>query len=85
MRDYLITSEPGYTFENLFPAIAPHFSVDWEYDEESCFQIDDQGNKTITLAFEEHVRDIDNWTLGQDFATQWPSLVQVGHVRVLEH
>ncbi|KIW35019.1 uncharacterized protein PV07_01746 [Cladophialophora immunda] len=80
-RDCLIR-DPTITFEQYSDAFAPSFSLNWPYSDDDVILEEtdpDTGVKSFHVhpAFEEHVRDMKNWTLTGIDSKFWHTFPQL--------
>lgn len=81
MREFLVRNQELYNVEEFGAFHSTSVSVNWPYSSD-CVLIeagDDttkEGDKVLNLnpAFEEHVRDLRNWTAGPRFTQRYPEL-----------
>ncbi|KAI0152595.1 hypothetical protein GGR57DRAFT_469621 [Xylariaceae sp. FL1272] len=73
-RDYLV-ADPRITLDDFAAAYSTSFSVNWPY-EPSLVLIPGTGEsrQVINPVFEEHLRQLKNWTVGMVFRDRWPEL-----------
>ncbi|KKK18949.1 hypothetical protein P175DRAFT_0499680 [Aspergillus ochraceoroseus IBT 24754] len=77
MRDRLVLSYPEYPFENWFIPFTSTLSVNWPYEATDCLlSTGDSDDLIINPVFERHFSDINNWSLGPEFAETYPQLVE---------
>lgn len=75
MRVRLITGSP-VNFEEFFIPFTSTLSLNWSYAVGNVLsEEDDSGMVRINPAFETHLRDLRNWTLGSRFRDTFPTLV----------
>ncbi|KAL1835478.1 hypothetical protein VTJ49DRAFT_6637 [Mycothermus thermophilus] len=77
MREKMISMyEPGaLPFENFFIPFTTTLSVNWPYEDALVLLADPTGDELmINPVFEQHLRDLDNWTLGPRFERAYPEL-----------
>ncbi|KPM35332.1 hypothetical protein AK830_g11241 [Neonectria ditissima] len=78
MRDRLIREYPStlYPFDNFFVPFTTTLSLSWPYeDTDTLLQNPDGDELMINPVFERHLRNLDNWKLGDSFAKAFPTLV----------
>ena len=68
---------PGqYPFDNFFIPFTTTLSLSWPYeDTDTLLQSPDSDELMINPVFERHLRNLDNWKLGDAFAKAFPTLV----------
>lgn len=82
MRDRMLQNLGDYDIDTFWVPYTNTLSVNWPYgDSYVLLQAPDQpgqppssDNITINPVFDQHIRNVDNWTLGQEFEKQLPSL-----------
>ncbi|KAL2265649.1 hypothetical protein VTJ83DRAFT_6749 [Remersonia thermophila] len=77
MREKMVAIyEPGaLPFENFFIPFTTTLSVNWPYDDALVLLADPTGDELmINPVFEQHLRNLDNWTLGPRFKRAYPEL-----------
>jgi hypothetical protein len=73
MRDIMVKDYHNYHQHNYFPPYTLKLSVNWPTGK--CLVADsDDVVVGIEPSFEEHINNMDNWTLGSCFATAFPNL-----------
>lgn len=80
MRTQLMLARtPGtqITFEDFFVPYTRTLSLNWPYKPESCLVESPGGppRSELNPIFEQHLRRLDNWSLGKSFADEFPELV----------
>ncbi|RGP72742.1 bzip transcription factor [Fusarium sporotrichioides] len=78
MRERLILDHnPSlYPFDNFFVPFTTTLSLSWPYEETDTLLQDPESDELmINPVFERHLRNLDNWKLGDAFAKAFPSLV----------
>lgn len=78
MREKIIrTYNPAvYLFDNFFIPFTTTLSVSWPYeDTDTLLRTPDSDEILINPVFERHLRNLDNWKLGEAFVKAFPSLV----------
>jgi hypothetical protein len=94
MRDRLVANYQDYPFENWFIPFTNDLSVNWPYDPVDCLLSttasggggggDDKNgidDPLINPVFERHIRRLENWSVGPDFADAFPDLVDTARIR----
>ena len=79
MRDRLVRTydrEPGgFPFDNFFIPFTSTLSVNWPYEDTFVLLASPDGDELmINPVFEQHLRMLDNWTLGEAFDRAFPGL-----------
>lgn len=77
MRDKLAREYNStlYLFDNFFVPFTRTLRLSWPYeDTDTLLQSPDTEELMINPVFERHIRNLDNWTLGEPFAQAFPSL-----------
>lgn len=77
MRDKVLSSQPDYHFDELFVPLTRTVSCNWPHGDDNIF---DQvamrsGQWLLSERFVEHIEKLENWTMGSDFANQYPQLI----------
>ncbi|EEU43974.1 uncharacterized protein NECHADRAFT_74330 [Fusarium vanettenii 77-13-4] len=78
MRDRLVRDHNPllYPFDNFFIPFTTTLSLSWPYeDTDTLLQSPDGDELMINPVFERHLRNLDNWKLGDAFAKAFPTLV----------
>ncbi|KAF4448853.1 hypothetical protein F53441_7789 [Fusarium austroafricanum] len=78
MRDYLVRDHNPllHPFDNFFVPFTTTLSLSWPYEEtDTLLQDPDSDELMINPVFERHLRNLDNWKLGDAFAKAFPKLV----------
>ncbi|KAJ8122203.1 hypothetical protein ONZ43_g1540 [Nemania bipapillata] len=66
---------PGFNFETMFLPYTQTLSLNWPYeDKDVLYQAADGSEITINPIFEQHLLDINNWSLGDAFDRACPAL-----------
>lgn len=81
MRDRMIRDLDKYNLDEFFVPYTNTLSVNWPYGN-SCVLTQRPGTKmesneaeiTINPVFDQHVRNLDNWTVGDEFKRKFPEL-----------
>lgn len=76
MRRRIITGSP-VNFDEFFIPFTTTFSINWEYSQEGVLSQDPDDPSAVKMnpAFERHIRELQNWTLGSRFRDTFPELV----------
>jgi hypothetical protein len=77
MRERLVRlyNSSEYIFDNFFIPFTTTLRVSWPYeDTDTLLQNPDTEELLINPVFERHLRNLDNWKLGDAFAKAFPSL-----------
>ncbi|KIW02235.1 uncharacterized protein PV09_06388 [Verruconis gallopava] len=77
MRDCLI-DHPEITLEDLAVVYSSSFFIRWEYDPSHVLiSVNSSSNVVITNPiYEEHIRQLKNWSLGEPFRKRFPELAE---------
>ncbi|KAJ3531588.1 hypothetical protein NM208_g8810 [Fusarium decemcellulare] len=78
MRDRLVRDHNPllYPFDNFFIPFTTTLTLSWPYEEtDTLLQNPDSDELMINPVFERHLRNLDNWKLGDAFAKAFPTLV----------
>ncbi|KAJ9663985.1 hypothetical protein H2198_000488 [Neophaeococcomyces mojaviensis] len=82
MRDKLVQNYQDYPFENWFLPFTSGLSVNWPYEAVDCLiSPGEHEDPIINPVFERHIRRLENWSLGPQFAAAFPALADTGNVR----
>ena len=75
MRDEIVQHYDRYPFENFFVPFTRTLSLNWPYSDMSVWD-NKHGSNELKLdpTYEAHMRNLDNWSLGSEFARQYPLL-----------
>ena len=79
MRGEMVRSPHLYPFDRFFVPHTKTESINWDHGENAMFvraeaPEDADGGQVLSHAYESHIRDLDNWTLGPAFAKEFPLL-----------
>lgn len=77
MREKLVHESKGttYQFDNFFVPFTTTLTLSWPYEEtDTLLQSPDGDELMINPVFERHMRNLDNWKLGDAFAKALPGL-----------
>jgi hypothetical protein len=77
MRDKMTSLYgPGaFPFDNFFIPFTTTLSLNWPYEDALVLLADPTGEELmINPVFEQHLRNLDNWTLGPKFEREYPEL-----------
>jgi hypothetical protein len=75
-RSYLIKN-PEIQFDDFVVAYSTNFDISWDYDPKHVLTSCDSEHPEdlcISPIFEEHVRKLKNWTVGDVFQKHFPSI-----------
>ncbi|OCK73688.1 hypothetical protein K432DRAFT_267709, partial [Lepidopterella palustris CBS 459.81] len=76
MRNIICQDHLKYDQNEFFLPYVQTLSLNWPYEPMDCVVVQsDMINSSISPIFERHVRNLDNWSLGDSFKTAYPSLV----------
>lgn len=80
MRDYLVRHQ-DISFDEYANAFSLAFDVSWPYDESLIVQVDETTDSAtnhcrLNPIFEEHIRNINNWTVGSRYWQLYPVLAK---------
>lgn len=81
VRDMLVEFPEKYSFEEFSDVYSSNVTVSWPHDE-SDIQIDLSGmyspghvtQAMVNPIFERHIRNLDNWTVGEGFRRFYPEM-----------
>ena len=82
VRDYLVQNG-DIRFDDFAAAYSSHFIIKWDYDpdlvviERRKEAESEKGQITINPVYEEHMRQIRNWTVGEAFRHKFPELARL--------
>ncbi|KAG9256379.1 uncharacterized protein F5Z01DRAFT_507633 [Emericellopsis atlantica] len=79
MREKLakVYTPHDYHFENFFIPFTTTIRVGWGYEEtDTLLQNPDSEELMVNPVFERHLRNLDNWSLGEPFAKAFPGLIE---------
>lgn len=77
MRDRLVRdyNPRDYLFDNFFIPFTTTLSVNWPYEPtDALLSSPENDDLMINPVFERHLRRLENWSLGPEFARQFPGL-----------
>lgn len=77
MREFLVRNymSRDYLFDIFFVPFTATLSLNWPYeDTDTLLVVPDSNEVMINPVFERHLRRLENWTLGDAFATTFPGL-----------
>ncbi|PHH89268.1 hypothetical protein CDD83_6366 [Cordyceps sp. RAO-2017] len=83
MRDRLVRDyDPGrYLFANFFVPFTTTLRLGWPYGgADTLLLVADSDELVINPVFERHLRNLDNWSLGQPFVRAFPALADTCNV-----
>ncbi|PGH14590.1 hypothetical protein AJ79_02925 [Helicocarpus griseus UAMH5409] len=81
MRDRMVSSYQDYQFENWFIPYTTTLSINWPYEpSDTLLTASDSEELIINPVFERHLRNLNNWSLGPDFARAYPQLVDTTRI-----
>ncbi|KIW45097.1 hypothetical protein, variant [Exophiala oligosperma] len=76
MRERLVMNYHDYPFENWFIPFTCDLNVNWPYDDVDCLlSTSEKAEPVMNPVFERHIRRLENWSVGSNFAAAFPSLV----------
>ena len=82
MRDKIIDLHHHYPFENFSMSYTSTLSLNWPYEGRDVLMPSPKANEmSINPAFERHLRDLNNWSLGPAFAKAHPALGETGRIK----
>ncbi|OCL01880.1 hypothetical protein AOQ84DRAFT_328306 [Glonium stellatum] len=75
MRDELVKDNLRYDQNEFFLPYVQQLSLNWPYKPMECVAVFSTGREAlINPAFELHIRNLENWSLGSTFSAAYPSL-----------
>jgi hypothetical protein len=76
LREKLVRSYGDYPYADFFIPCAAEMCVNWPYNPADCLlRVGGRESDIINPVFEEHIRNLDNWTLGSEFGKRFPELM----------
>jgi hypothetical protein len=78
VRDYLI-SHSEITLDEFAKVYSSNFSINWDYDHGSVVTPGDGSDHNVYLnpVFEDHIRQLKNWTVDEPFRRKFPTLAEI--------
>lgn len=77
VRNELVRHQHSYPFDNWFIPFTTSLSLNWPYDDNDTILSQPGSDEwLINPVFEQHVRNLDNWSLGPAFARTHPVLAE---------
>lgn len=82
MRDKMVHLYPGIPLENFFIPYTTTLSLNWPHSpSDTLIPLPRSDEWSINPVFENHLRDLNNWTLGPAFATAFPMLADTTKIK----
>jgi hypothetical protein len=82
MRDRMISAPADYDFSNWLIPYTTELSVNWPYEASSALlSTNESGELVINPVFEQHIRNLINWSLGPAFAKTHPGLADTTRIK----
>ena len=82
MRDKMVQVYPKIPFDNFFIPYTTTLSLNWPYEASDCLlSVPGSEELSINPVFEQHLRDLNNWSLGPAFAKAFPILAETTKIR----
>lgn len=82
LRDKLVACYPRFPFDNFFIPFTTTVSLNWPYGPMNTLSAKaDSEELEINPVFEEHLRDLRNWSLGVAFAKAHPALADTVQIK----
>ena len=82
MRDKMVHLYPKIPFNSFFIPYTATLSLNWPYEASDCLlSVPGSEELSINPVFEQHMRDLSNWTLGPAFAKAFPVLAETTKIR----
>ena len=82
LRDKLVACYPRFPFDNFFIPFTTSISLNWPYGPmNTLLAKTDSAELAINPVFEEHLRDLRNWSLGPAFARAHPALADAVRIK----
>ena len=83
MRDKLVQIHASVPFDEFFIPYTTTVSVNWPYDSrEILLTTPGTDELSINPSFEDHLRDLNNWSLGPAFARAHPTLACTTRIKM---
>ena len=82
MRDKMVQLHPRIPLDNFFIPYTTTLSLNWPHrDLDTLVSVPGSDEMSINPAFERHLRDLANWSLGPAFAKAFPMLVDTTTIK----
>jgi len=83
MRDKMVRIYPSIPFDEFFIPYTTTVSLNWPYDSRDILVLAAAGSDELAIspAFERHLRDLSNWSLGPAFAQAHPQLADTTRIK----
>lgn len=82
MRDKMVQVYTKIPFDNFFIPYTTTLSLNWPYEASDCLlSVPGSEELSINPVFEQHLRDLNNWSLGPAFAKAFPILVETTKIK----
>lgn len=83
MRDTLVVHQQDYLFENFFVPYTTTLSLNWPYEPAKALLTPSSNGDELMInpVFERHLRDLNNWSLGEAFAKAHPGLAPTCRIK----
>lgn len=77
MRDHLV-AHPEITLDHLAAVYSSSFYIQWPYDPAHVLMTAEENSKLVVTnpIYEEHIRQLKNWVVGDKFRGRFPELAQ---------
>ncbi|KAL9106556.1 MAG: hypothetical protein Q9187_008545, partial [Circinaria calcarea] len=77
VRDMMVANYRSYPFDDWFIPYTTSLSINWPYDDNDTILSDPASDEmSINPLFEQHLRKLNNWSLGPAFAQAHPELAE---------
>ncbi|KIW15859.1 hypothetical protein PV08_05909 [Exophiala spinifera] len=85
MRERVLMNYQDYPFENWFIPFTSDLNVNWPYDDTDCLlaSTSENGEPCMNPVFERHIRRLENWSVGSNFAAAFPGLVDTTRLNLV--
>jgi hypothetical protein len=78
----MVSAPADYDFSNWLIPYTTGLSVNWPYEASSAvLPTNESGELVINPVFEQHIRNLNNWSLGPAFAKAYPGLVDTMRIK----
>ncbi|KAL1862310.1 hypothetical protein Plec18167_000901 [Paecilomyces lecythidis] len=82
LRDRVVMSWQSFPFEEWFAPWTRTISVNWPYEATDCLlSSPDSEELLINPVFERHLRNLNNWSVGKEWADLYPGLVDTTRIK----
>ena len=81
MREKLVTEYRQYAFEDFFIPFTTTIDLNWPFPDADLLIPGPDEELVISPKFEQHLRNLENWSLGEAFAKVLPGLSDTANIR----